>query len=87
MRLATRVAAIAALLLLSSCASQPHPLEIGAPNFWFGLLHGAISPVTLVISFLDPTVRIYAFPNSGWWYDFGYFIGMAFVLGGGSRSV
>jgi hypothetical protein len=87
MRIATRVVAIAALLLLSSCATQPHASEIGAPNFWFGLLHGVISPVTLVISFFDPVVRIYAFPNSGWWYDLGYFLGVAFVLGGGSRSV
>jgi hypothetical protein len=26
--------------------------------------------------------RIYAFPNSGGWYDFGYFLGAAAFFGG-----
>jgi len=31
-------------------------------------------------------VRIYAFPNSGGWYDFGFFLGAASFLGGGGAS-
>jgi hypothetical protein len=31
-------------------------------------------------------VRIYAFPNSGGWYDFGFFLGAASFFGGGGAS-
>jgi hypothetical protein len=31
-------------------------------------------------------VRIYNFPNSGRWYDFGYLIGAAMILGGGGSA-
>jgi hypothetical protein len=30
--------------------------------------------------------RIYAFPNSGGWYDFGYLLGAMGFLGGGGAS-
>ena len=32
-----------------------------------------------------PDIAIYAVPNSGGWYDFGYFVGIVF-LGVGARS-
>jgi hypothetical protein len=32
-------------------------------------------------------VRIYAFPNSGGWYDFGYLFGVAMFLGGCGAGV
>jgi hypothetical protein len=31
-------------------------------------------------------VRIYNFPNSGRWYDFGYIIGAAMILGWGGAA-
>ena len=33
-----------------------------------------------------PTLPIYAYPNSGWWYDLGYLIGASAFLGGGGAS-
>jgi hypothetical protein len=30
--------------------------------------------------------RLYAFLNSGWWYDFCYVIGFGLLCGGGGRS-
>lgn len=72
--------------LLASCATQPAAVHIPeAPGFLYGLLHGFIAPFSLVASiFYD--VRIYAFPNSGGWYDFGYFLGFCALCDGTSRA-
>ena len=73
------------ILLLSSCASQPAPELIDPPGFWSGLLHGFLMLFSLIGSIFTD-VRIYAFPNSGGWYDFGFFLGAASFLGGGGAS-
>ncbi len=80
------IALVLATLLLPGCAHQPGPLPIiDAPGFFSGLLHGFLVLFSLVGSiFAD--VRIYAFPNSGFWYDVGYVIGASAFLGGGARS-
>jgi hypothetical protein len=45
-----------------------------------------MAPIALVAGiFMD--VRIYAFPNSGLWYDFGFLVGLGTVWGGGSTYV
>jgi hypothetical protein len=73
--------AMALVLLLAACATQPTAVA-AAPGFWLGLLHGLIAPFSLIASlFWD--VRIYAFPNDGGWYDFGYYLGIAGAMGGG----
>jgi hypothetical protein len=41
--------------------------------------------VSLVASIFTD-VRVYAFPNSGFFYDLGYFMGAAAVLGGGAHT-
>lgn len=71
--------------LLTACATQPSPTAFDPPGFWSGLLHGAIAPFALIAAFFAD-VRIYAFPNSGWWYDFGFVIGMGALFGGGASS-
>jgi hypothetical protein len=72
--------------LLTACATQPTPTVFEPLGFWYGLLHGAISPFALIAGFFAD-VRIYAFPNGGWWYDFGFVIGAAAIFGGGASSV
>jgi hypothetical protein len=51
----------------------------------FGLLHGFISPFAL-IGELFTNVRVYAYPNSGGWYDFGFVVGAAALFGGGGSQ-
>ena len=46
-----------------------------------GLWHGIIMPVTLVLSFFYPDVQIYEVHNSGAEYNFGFFLGEAFMFG------
>jgi hypothetical protein len=65
----------ATFLLLSACASQPIPEAYDPPGFMSGLWHGLIIPFALIGHIFDDTVRIYAFPNSGGWYDIGFVMG------------
>jgi hypothetical protein len=72
-------------LLLSSCAHQPETMAYEPPGFFSGVLHGFLILFSLIGSiFMD--IRIYAFPNSGGWYDFGYVLGAIMFLGGGGAS-
>ena len=67
-------------IFLASCATQPTPeisqYEISAPGFLLGFLHGFFMYFSFFIG-LFGSCRIYAFPNSGNWYDFGFFLGVS----------
>ncbi len=47
-----------------------------------GLWHGIISPVTLILSFLNPAVQMYEVHNDGAPYNLGFFLGMVILIGG-----
>ena len=50
-----------------------------------GFVHGFISLSSLIGSiFWD--IRVYAFPNSGGWYDFGFVLGAMIFFGGGGAA-
>jgi len=61
-------------LALAGCATQPAPPQGDTPGMLMGLLHGLIALPALLAS-LFVTVRVYAFPNSGFWYDLGFCAG------------
>jgi hypothetical protein len=63
----------AALIMLAGCATQP-VAEPDHPAFLLGLFHGFIAIAALIGS-LFFHIRVYAFPNSGFWYDAGFVIG------------
>lgn len=71
--------------LLAACATQPHPEAFEPPGFWSGLLHGFTILFSLIGSIFTD-YRIYAFPNSGGWYDLGYVMGASMFLGGSGAS-
>jgi len=76
----------AALAALSACATQSAAaVAPAAPGFLLGLWHGFIFPVAWVLSLFMPEVAVYAVPNNGGWYDFGYFLGIV-VFGVGARK-
>ena len=54
-------------------------------GFWWGIWHGWVAPVALIWGFFEPGVRIYEVHNTGWWYDFGYY--MAIISGFGGLSL
>jgi len=74
-------------LLLTACAAtqQSDAVAPTAPGFLLGLWHGFIFPVAWVVSMFMPSVAIYAVPNNGGWYDFGYFLGIV-VFGVGAKK-
>ena len=75
-----------ALITLAACAQQvKSAVAPEAPGFLLGLWHGFIFPVAWVLSLFMPDVAIYAVPNNGGWYDFGYFLGIV-VFGVGARQ-
>jgi hypothetical protein len=80
---------IGAMLLLSACAATQAPDAVthdpNTPGFLLGLWHGFIFPVAWVISLFADKVAVYAVPNDGGWYDFGYFLGIV-VFGVGARK-
>ncbi len=89
-RLATpaRLAAIAgAVLALSACAAvqSSSAIQPAAPGFWLGVWHGVIFPFAFFVSLFRPDVAVYAVPNNGAWYNFGFFVGIVF-LGVGARG-
>lgn len=84
MRYATWAMVGAGLLLLAGCATRP----MGAPSdpaFVQGLIDGLIAPISFVLSLFSDEIRMYAFPNIGRWYDFGFLAGLS-VWGGGAAS-
>ena len=82
-----RYAALAAAALaLSACAQQSATaVTPSAPGFFAGLWHGFIFPIAWIVSLFVDRVAIYAVPNNGGWYDFGYFLGIV-VFGVGARK-
>jgi hypothetical protein len=82
-----RAALLALPLLLAACAASQAADAVApqAPGFLLGLWHGFIFPVAWVISLFAGKVAVYAVPNNGGWYDFGYFLGIV-VFGVGARK-
>jgi hypothetical protein len=86
--LRSRYAAVtAAALALSACAATQDSAAVApsAPGFLLGVWHGFIFPVAWLVSLFTDKVAIYAVPNNGGWYDFGYFLGIV-VFGVGARK-
>jgi hypothetical protein len=71
---------------LSACATQSAAaVAPAAPGFLLGVWHGFIFPLAWIVSLFVPEVAVYAVPNNGGWYDFGYFLGIT-VFGVGARK-
>ena len=82
-----KLAALASTLMLSACAATQASDAVApnAPGFLLGLWHGFIFPVAWIVSLFTNQVAIYAVPNNGGWYDFGYFLGIV-VFGVGAKK-
>ena len=84
----TRLVLLATLALtLAACVAKQAPTAVSAtaPGFLEGVFHGFIFPVAWVVSLFTDNIAVYAVPNNGGWYDFGYFLGVCF-LGVGARN-
>lgn len=70
---------------LAACAERPMG-NPGDPAFVRGLIDGLLAPVSFVLSLFSDSIRMYAYPNIGRWYDFGFLLGLG-VWGGGGSTV
>jgi hypothetical protein len=73
--------------LKTACAATQAAgaVAAGAPGFWLGLWHGFIFPLAWIVSLFASNIAVYAVPNNGGWYDFGFFLGIV-VFGVGARG-
>ena len=77
---------VAALALAACVATEaPNAINPAAPGFLLGVWHGFIFPVSFVVSLFTDDIAVYAVPNNGTFYDFGYFVGIVFI-GIGART-
>jgi hypothetical protein len=75
-----------ALLSLAACAERPMG-NPGDPAFLRGLVDGLLAPISFALSLFSDSIRMYAFPNVGRWYDFGFLLGIGIWGGGGGTAV
>lgn len=70
-------------LLLTGClpGDQGYSEEKPAGFFW-GVWHGWVAPISLLVGIFNSDVRIYEVINSGWSYDFGFYIAIISGFGG-----
>ena len=52
----------------------------GVAGVLLGIWHGIISPVTLVVSFFNPTVQMYEVHNDGGQYNLGFLLGVIILF-------
>jgi len=74
-------------IVLASCAHQPIAEAYDPPAFFMGFWHGLVAPLALIAHIFDSSIRVYAFPNSGGWYDFGFLLGIGGLSIGGAGSL
>jgi hypothetical protein len=77
------LAVVVLMIVHAGCATQPPTTVVESPGFLMGLLHGIVVPFSFVGSLLSRDIRIYAFPNSGVSYDFGFLLGVSAWAWGG----
>ncbi|MDD5603499.1 MAG: hypothetical protein PHG48_05360 [Eubacteriales bacterium] len=74
------------MLCLTGCIPGDGKSTAGNPaGFFWGIWHGWLAPVSLIIGIFKKNISIYEANNIGWWYDFGYY--MAVISGFGGLSL
>ncbi len=75
--------AVIALSVLTGCIPGDGTYTSSKPaGFFWGIWHGWIAPVSLIISLFHKNIRVYEVMNTGWWYDFGFYIAIIGGFGG-----
>jgi hypothetical protein len=51
-------------------------------GFFLGVWHGWIAPLSLIAGLFDSRIRLYEVVNTGWGYDFGFYMAIIAGFGG-----
>lgn len=71
------------IMMLSGCVPGDGKATVEKPaNFLWGIWHGWLAPLSIIISLFNKSVRVYESINTGWWYDFGFYIAVISGFGG-----
>ena len=72
------------LLVLAACApgTDRYAETEPAANFFHGIWHGWIAPISLIWQIFDPDIRVYEDYNNGFWYDLGFYLAVVGGFGG-----
>ena len=74
---------VVSAMVLTGCMPGDGTYTSSNPaGFFWGIWHGWIAPVSLIIGIFSRNIRIYESANSGWLYDFGYYIAIISGFGG-----
>ena len=71
------------VLMASGCADSEQVSEclVGHKyGFFSGIWHGIISPFALIGGMFSSDIAVWAPNNSGWWYSFGFLLGIGGFL-------
>lgn len=74
------------VLSLTGCMPGNQRYDQQPAGFFWGVWHGWIAPISLIVQLFNPAVRVYEANNVGWWYDFGFYIAILGGFGGISLS-
>lgn len=70
-------------LIFSGCVPGDGTYSIEKPaGFLWGIWHGWIAPISLIMGLFDKNIRVYETLNTGWLYDLGFYIAVISGFGG-----
>lgn len=70
-------------LTLTGCVPGDGTYTISNPaGFFWGIFHGWMAPISLIIGLFSKNIRVYEIMNTGWLYDFGFYIAIISGFGG-----
>lgn len=70
-------------LTLSGCVPGDGSYTSSDPaGFFWGVWHGWIAPISLIMGIFKENIRIYETMNTGWFYDLGFYIAIISGFGG-----
>lgn len=70
-------------LLLTACLPGDGTATPEQPaGFFWGVWHGWVAPISLILGWFDKTTRVYEVVNKGWIYDLGFYMAVISGFGG-----
>lgn len=75
------------VVILTGCVPGDGSYDANNPaGFLSGIWHGWIAPISLIFSIGKNNIRIYEVINTGFWYDFAFYMAIISGFGGISLS-
>lgn len=85
-KLLLTITSMTALAVLAGCVPGDGTATAADPaGFFWGIWHGWLAPVSLIMGLFDRSIRVYEVMNTGWFYDLGFY--MAIISGFGGLSL